>query len=224
MNLEIVNQSPQSAWDAENAFYWFSHPTRISKLLAHFDLYSKILCVPGDVIEFGVYKASSLIRFATFRKILENDFSRKIVGFDAFGKFPQNSENTNTDSMFIERFETEGGHGLQLIEVERILKQKNFENIELVKGDVFETLPNWLLENPQTRISLLHLDMDVYAPTKFVLDEIWERIVPGGLLIFDDYNSVEGETLAADEFLKKRNLRLMKNPYYNIPSYLIKTI
>ena len=178
--------------------------------------------MPGDVIEFGVYKSSSLIRFATFRKILENDFSRKIVGFDAFGKFPQNIGNVNTDTEFIKKFEAEGGNGLSKTEVDSILKYKNFENIELREGDVFETLPKWLLENPQTRISYLHLDLDVYAPTKFVLDEIWDRVVPGGLLVFDDYNAVEGATLAADEFLEAKKISLMKSPYYYLPSYIIK--
>lgn len=36
----------------------------------------------------SVCKAGSLVHFATFRDALENDFSRKIVGFDAFGSFP----------------------------------------------------------------------------------------------------------------------------------------
>lgn len=223
MTLEIRDQSSEDAWDAENAFYWFSHPTRISKLLAHFEIYKQIIGVPGDIVEFGVYKSSSLIRFATFRKVLENDFSRKIVGFDAFGKFPQSSNNLHTDSEFIKKFESAGGDGLSATEVESIINFKKFDNIELVAGDVFETLPNWLTKYPHTRIALLHLDMDVYAPTKYVLDEVWDRVVPGGVLVFDDYNSVEGETVAVDEFLKARNLKLTKNPFYNIPAYLIKS-
>ena len=104
MTIEIRSLSSENVWDAENAFYWFSHPARISKLLSHFELYKLIIDLPGDFVEFGVYKSASLIRFATFRKILENDFSRKIVGFDAFGKFPHNSGNTSTDSKFIEKF------------------------------------------------------------------------------------------------------------------------
>jgi len=223
MSIEIRSLSSENVWDAENAFYWFSHPTRISKLLSHFELYKLIIDLPGDFVEFGVYKSASLIRFATFRKILENDFSRKIVGFDAYGKFPHNSGNTSTDSKFIEKFEREGGDGLAVNEIKSILNYKNFENIELVEGDVFDTLPDYLSENPHSRISFLHLDMDVYAPTKFVLDQIWDRIVPGGLLVFDDYNSEEGATIAADEFLKINNLKLTKNPFYNIPAFLIKS-
>ena len=222
MHSEIRELSSGDIWDYENGFYWFSDRTRIAKLMAHLAIYEQIVKLPGDVIEFGVYKAASLIRFLTFRNILENDFSRKIVGFDAFGKFPQNLSNIDSDFGFITQFEEQGGEGLSVPEVTNILNRKGFENYELVAGDVFETLPKWLVQNPYTRISLLHLDMDVYAPTKYVLGELWNRVVEGGIIVFDDYNTVEGETLAVDEFLKKHKIKLVKNHFYKIPSYIIK--
>lgn len=221
MTLEIRGLSSDDIWSFENAFYWFSDRTRIAKLMAHLAIYEQIVELPGDVIEFGVYKSASLIRFLTFRSILENDFSRRIIGFDAYGKFPQNLGNIDSDTDFIKEFE-ERGPGLTVSEVTSILNWKKFENYELVMGDVFETLPKWLAKNPHTRISLLHLDMDVYAPTKYVLDELWNRVVEGGIIVFDDYNTVEGETVAVDEFLKKHKIKLAKNHFYKIPSYVIK--
>jgi hypothetical protein len=221
LTLEIRGLSSDDIWSFENAFYWFSDRTRIAKLMAHLAIYEQIVELPGDVIEFGVYKSASLIRFLTFRSILENDFSRRIIGFDAYGKFPQNLGNIDSDTDFIKEFE-ERGPGLTVSEVTSILNWKKFENYELVMGDVFETLPKWLAKNPHTRISLLHLDMDVYAPTKYVLDELWNRVVEGGIIVFDDYNTVEGETVAVDEFLKKHKIKLAKNHFYKIPSYVIK--
>ena len=78
----------EDAFDYENGFALTSAPYRMGNILAHYELYKKILHVPGDVIELGVFKGNSLIQFATFRHLLENDKSRKIVGFDAFGDFP----------------------------------------------------------------------------------------------------------------------------------------
>lgn len=221
MTLEIRGLSSDDMWNFENGFYWFSEPTRIAKLMAHLSIYEQIVGLPGDVIEFGVYKSASLIRFLTFRHILENDFSRKIIGFDAYGKFPENLSNIDSDFDFITEFE-KSGPGLSVSEVTSILNQKGFRNYELVKGNVFETLPKWLVQNPHTRISLLHLDMDVYAPTKYVLDELWNRVVEGGIVVFDDYNTVEGETVAVDKFLKNNKIKLVKNHFYKIPSYVIK--
>ena len=75
--FEINGFSSIDKWDFENSFYWFSDPTRINKLLAQYELYKSIIDLPGDVLEFGVYKLCSLIRLATYRNLIENDFSRK---------------------------------------------------------------------------------------------------------------------------------------------------
>ena len=78
----------ENAFDYENGFALTADPYRLGNILAHYELYKKILHIPGDVVELGVFKGNSLIQFATFRHLLENDKSRKIVGFDAFGYFP----------------------------------------------------------------------------------------------------------------------------------------
>ena len=93
----IRGLNPNDVWDYENGFYWFSHRSRVNKFIAHYELYKTILDLPGDVLELGVYKSASLIRFATFRDLLENDFSRKIVGFDAFGTFPKTKLMSDVD-------------------------------------------------------------------------------------------------------------------------------
>jgi len=221
-SLSIRGLKKVDVWDHENAFYWFTHPTRISKLISHYELYKSILGLPGDVFELGVYKGASLTRLATFRSILENDFSRKIVGFDAFGKFPRSNLSLKEDLDFIDVFEGAGGDGLSIDEVEAVLKTKNFQNIILNEGNVFDTLPAYLDLNPATRISLLHLDMDVKEPTVYALDLLYSRIVPNGLIVFDDYNAVPGETDAVDEFIAKHRLRIEKTPYCYIPSYIRK--
>lgn len=222
IKLNAVPGSKDKFWDFENKFYWFSHPTRLGKALAQYEIYKLILNIPGDIFELGVYKGASLIRLATYRRILENDYSRKIVGFDMFGAFPNSISNTAADIEFIKRFEDAGGPGIKQSELIEILENKKFENIELIKGDVFETLGAYLGKFPQARISLLHLDLDVFAPTEYALNLLYDRVVSGGVVIFDDYNSVEGETLVVDSFVKSKNLKLIKNSYYSVPSYIVK--
>jgi len=222
-NLNIRGLSKENIWDYENGFYWFSHPTRINKLLAHYDLYKSIIHLPGEVFELGVYKAASLVRLASFRNLLENDCSRKIVGFDAFGKFPMHNLTYKADLDFIEKFEKEGGEGLPLDDVETIFRQKNFQNISLNKGNVFDTLPKYLDKFPATRIAFLHLDMDVKEPTAYSLELLYERVVPGGLIVLDDYGSVAGETDAVDAFVKKHSyLKIEKTTHYHVPAFIRK--
>ncbi len=226
---KIQNLISNKVWDYENGFYWFSSPPRINKLLAHYEIYKKIVSLPGDILEFGVYKGSSLIRFATFRDALENNYSRRIVGFDTFGSFPKSEIKNESDLKFIEKHEEEGGQGLDSDSLHKILKAKNFKNTELIAGNVFETLPKFLEERPNLRIALLHLDLDVKEPTAHVLDLLYDRVVPDGLIILDDYNTndhntVMGETDAVDNFISKKKLKLEKLSFYNVPSFIRKPI
>ncbi|HEY9134826.1 MAG TPA: hypothetical protein VIM85_03415, partial [Pseudomonadales bacterium] len=134
-DLVIRGLSSREVWDFENAFYWFSHPSRLNKLIAHYELYKTIAGLPGHIFELGVYKGASLVRLATFRNALENDFSRKIVGFDAFGKFPTDDLKLESDLSFVTDFEKAGGDGLSDEELIALLQRKRFQNIELVRGN-----------------------------------------------------------------------------------------
>ncbi|MEN3162733.1 TylF/MycF/NovP-related O-methyltransferase [Tistrella mobilis] len=220
--LIIREMDAERAWDYENGFYWFSHPSRINKALAHYEIYKKVAGLPGDIFEFGVYKGTSLLRFITFRSLLENESSRKIVGFDIFGKFPTTNITNDGDIEFIKRFENSGGDGLDKSELQAILNHKNFRNVELIGGNVFEALPAYLEKNPHVRLALLHLDMDVAEPTEFALKRMYDRIVPGGMIVVDDYNAVVGATEVIDKFIADKGLQLSKLPYYATPTLITK--
>ena len=208
------------AYDVENAFYLKSHPARLAKLLAHYELYRKIIHLPGIVLEAGVYKGASLMRFAAFREALETVHSRRIVGFDAFGAFPRSGVAGTSDKAFIERFESAGGLGISKPDLEAALSAKGYANTTLVAGDVFTTVPQFLSDNPHTRIALLHLDMDVYEPTAFVIEKALPHMVSGGLIVFDDYGVVEGATRAADELAKRIGASWRKLSHYEVPAFL----
>ena len=218
----IRGMNETNIWDYENAFYWYSSPTRLNKLLAHFELYKSISDLPGHILEFGVFKGVSLIRLATFRSTLENDFARKIVGFDAFGKFPKKGLKLKIDQDFSIHHDKSAGNGLDIKTLKNILNKKGFKNIELIKGNIIKTLPKYLDDNPETRIAFLHLDMDVKEPTDLALNLLFDRVVPGGLIILDDYNAVAGETISVDEFVKKNKLKIEKLPYYYLPAFIRK--
>ena len=207
-------------WDAENIYHLKTDISRIGKLIYHYEIYKKILNVPGDIVECGVFKGISLIRFLTYRSILENNYSRKVYGFDSFGKFPS-AENPD-DKEFIKKWENSVGDGISKNELNKILLEKKFENFELIKGDVHNTIPNFIKDKDSTKIALLHLDMDVYEPTKYVINELFEKMSSNGIILIDDYVTVEGATRATDEFLKsKKGLKIQKLTHYEVPLYIV---
>lgn len=223
IRMQIGKYETSLEFDYENGFYLTSQPYRLGNILAHYELYKKIIGLPGDIIELGVFKGSSLIQFCTFRELLENECSRKIVGFDIFGKFPDTKE-VKSDEIFIKNWnECFQDEFLSKEDIEKSLGQKNIGNVELVKGNILETVDEYLEKFPYTRIALLHIDTDVYEPAKYGLNKLFDRVVKNGIVVFDDYATIEGETIVVDEFLKETNYVLNKFSFsHSKPSYIIK--
>ena len=206
------------AFHYENNFYLSCDCSRVTKAITQYKLFEKTVDIEGDIIECGVFKGASLARLLTFRENLENCLSRKIFGFDAFGRFPK-AKNDKKSKRLILPFEK----GISKDELDFLLKEKKFRNFELIKGDIRKTLPIFLKKNSELKISLLHLDMDIYEPTKFALKILFHRIVKGGIILIDDYNVVPGATKAIDEFLKKNiSLKIQKLGFNKLPAFIKK--
>lgn len=80
-------------------------------------------------------------------------------------------------------------------------------NVRLVKGWFADTLPSRL--DDIGPIAVLRLDNDWYASTRFTLETLYDQVVPGGVVIIDDYHSFSGCRKAVDEF---RHLRGIGEP------------
>jgi len=221
MGEQMLGYDVEKQWDYENGFYLTSHVTRLGKLLAHFELYKSITGLPGHIVECGVYKGASLVRFASFRQLLESPHSRKIVGFDTFGKFPRGEGIDESDSAFIDRFEQDGA-AITPEALHKVLAHKSFENVELIAGDILETVPAYAQANPEFRIALLHIDVDVYEPSLVTLRHFYDRVVPGGLIVLDDYGTVSGETTAVEEFFADKSPHLEKLSISHVPAFIRK--
>lgn len=222
-NLMINQFDEQKSFFYENGFYLTSQPYRLGNILAHYELYRMITDLPGDVVELGVFKGGSMIQWATFRELLENERSRKLIGFDMFGNFPT-VDNVESDKKFVSEWnENFKDEFVSKNEIYRSLELKGIGNVELVQGDIAETLPQYISQNGQMRISLLHIDTDVYEPCKIALDLLYDLVVPNGVIVFDDYSTIEGETIAVDEFFNDKKHSLRKFPFSHAkPVYLIK--
>lgn len=210
------------AFEYENSFYLSCDITRISKILAHYELYKSVIEVPGAIVECGVFKGASLARFAMFRELFGNPFSKRIIGFDTFGKFPETGYLD--DKRFRQRFvDAAGDESISKQQMMDVLRHKGIDKyIELVEGDITETVPQYLRENPQFTISLLNLDTDVYEPAVAILEHLYPRIVPGGVLALDDYGTFPGETKAVDAYFKDRHVKIRKFAFAMTPCYIVK--
>lgn len=210
------------AFEYENNFYLSCDNSRIGKFIAHYELFKKACLVSGTIVECGIFKGPSLIRFATFRNLFNHHTKKKIIGFDVFGKFPK--AGYSGDKKLRTKFINEAGSsGISKEQLLKILRHKGLANtIELVKGDITKTVPKYVKSHPKLRISLLNLDTDLYEPAVTILEYLYPKLVKGGILILDDYGVFPGETRAVDEFFAKQKLKIKKFPYSKTPCYIIK--
>ena len=218
ITLPDFSKSPEY----ENNFYLSCASSRFSKFLAHYELFKMTKDVPGALVECGVFKGASFVRFAGFRELFGGSSSHKLIGFDTFGEFPQTGYKK--DQKYRARFiKNTGGESISKNQLLEVLKVKEItKNIELVEGDITKTVPGYVKENPHLKISLLNLDTDIYEPAIAILKHLWPRVVTGGGLILDDYGVFPGETKAADEYFKNKKVKILKFPFALSPSYVIK--
>lgn len=210
------------SFEYENNFYLSCTINRISKILAHYELYKMVRHVPGAIVECGVFKGASLTRFAAFRNLFGSPFSKKIIGFDTFDEFPitNYSDDIKLRNKFID---AAGSKSIAKQQLLKILKYKGTDQfIELIEGDIIETVPNYVEKHPELRISLLNLDTDIYEPTKTILKYLYPRIVKEGVLVLDDYGVFPGETSAVEEYFTEKKIKILKFPFCMTPCYVKK--
>ena len=94
--------------------------------------------------------------------------------------------------------------------VENLLCEKlkyDRENIVFNVGLFENTVP----KNNIEKIALLRLDGDWYNSIKICLDHLYDKVVPNGVIIIDDYWTYEGCKKAVDEFFEQRGLKYFKS-------------
>ena len=205
----------------------------LTKFLARQEVFLRQLEVNGSILELGVARGVSLMTWYHLSTIFEpTNFLREIIGFDTFEGFPEISDEDIQGTNVSEHTYT-GGFRVEH-EMERdILKcveahdktrfLGHIPKLQLVTGDIVDTLPIFLEENPHLVVSLLHLDVDLYAPTKLALDSLVPRMPKGAVILFDELNMRQfpGETVAAMESLGLNNMRIKRFPYATCMSYVV---
>jgi hypothetical protein len=199
----------------------------LSRIIYYHELYQKIITVPGVICEFGVQWGATLSLLLNLRGMYEPyNVSRKIFGFDTFEGFSTVGSNDGKfakvgDYKSLPNFDRLL-HEILLIH-EMFCPVNHIKKYELIKGDASQTIDNWLRDNPHAIVSMAIFDMDVYEPTKEVLQKIIPRLTKGSLLVFDELNcqNFPGETTAVQEVLGLNNLTLNRHPHQSYCAWTI---
>lgn len=193
----------------------------LTRFLALYEIYKRILPVKGSIVECGVFRGFGVMTWAKLSSILEPvNLTRRIYGFDSFLGFPSISEADRTglgakvcEGDLLSDSEEEIMELVSINDSTRFLG--HVPKVKLIKGDAVHTIPNFLSETPHLIVSLLFLDFDLYEPTKVALEYFIPRMPKGSVIAFDELDNPlwPGETVAMLEKCGAGNLRLQRLEY-----------
>ena len=158
--------------------------------------------IPGDIVECGVYKGGLSILMTEILK-RHGVQDRTVWLYDTFNGMPELGEKD-----FDRHYMRPAADWMRNDEKVRSVARRatvvrNLENavypfdlFRLVEGKVEETIPGRMPD----KIALLRLDTDWYESARHELEYLFPRLVPGGVLIVDDYGIWDGARKAVDEY------------------------
>lgn len=216
-------------YNSFNNFIFSNDVKLIGKLLYRYDFFKKVIDLPGDIVEIGVFKGSGIATFSKFLELFCPNSNKKVIGFDIFNNpdFDKKQKNSDKDNNNMDTvYSRVDINELNLESVENNLRKMDIhKKYILIEGDVENTLPVYLINNPGFRISLLYIDCDLERPTYYSLKYLWDRILPGGIIIFDEYEYHSfSESNGVDKFLKEFDIEYsIKSTNFMCPTaYFIK--
>lgn len=139
--------------------------------------------LPGDIVETGVWRGGASIMM---RATLEayGDQARTIWCCDSFKGLPPPEMDRYPQDAGMD-WHTNPTLGVSMEQVKANFARYGFrdERVQFLKGWFKDTLPT----APFSKIAILRLDGDLYASTMDALNPCYDKVVPGGFIIVDDY-------------------------------------
>ena len=146
----------------------------------------------GHFLEFGVFDGETSNLFS------KQIGDKKIYGFDSFVGL---KDNWTGHHLPAGTFNLDG-------KIPKLNK-----NVVPIKGWVQDTLPKFLIEQKISKVNFLHMDLDTYESTKFVLKELKSYLKTNSIILFDQlYNYPgwkEGEFKALNEVFKESEYKYL---------------
>jgi hypothetical protein len=219
----IFEASADTLEDRLANFPRYARRAHLTRFLALYELFKRILPMKGSIVECGVFRGYSLFTWAKLSAILEpNNLTRRVYGFDSFSGFVDVHERDSPDKTGVRVGDLASGLESELRELIELYDRDRFlghvPKLQLISGDIAKTVPTFIQDNRHLVISLLFLDVDLYEPTRLALEHFLPHMHAGSIVAFDELDNPlwPGETEAAMEAVGLRSLRLERlefDPY-----------
>jgi O-methyltransferase len=159
------------------------------------------LRLTGDIVECGVWNGGSAAVMGVACMEAAENLKRDIWLFDSFQGLPPPGEQ---DGEWEKRSYFQGWNRGDVKLVREVFNKVGLpcEKVRITPGWFSETLQT----APIKEIVLLHIDADWYNSVKTVLETFFDRVVPGGFVVLDDYGYWQGCSQALTDFFAERGI------------------
>lgn len=180
---------------------------RRDRFYALVQLFRQTLPLPGLVAECGCFRGLSSYLLCSTLKAADDRFNGH--GYRIFDSFaglsaPQPEDSIEGDDPAAKRLRKmtqPGSFAASLQTVKDNLGE--FPQIEYFPGWIPEAFP----DEPDARYRFVHVDVDIYQPTRDCFEYFYSRLVPGGMMVSDDYDW-PGARKAIEEFCARNGVEL----------------
>lgn len=219
----IFNKCPDTVEVKLENFPKYVRRNQLKRFLSMYEVFKLALPVKGSIVECGVFRGFGSMTWAKLSTILEpENLTRRIYGFDTFSGFPSLDEKDKSPATNVQLGDLYSDSYEELLELVAEYDKDRFlghlPKVEFVRGDIVETVPDFVATHPHLMVSLLFIDCDLFAPTKVALEQLVPRMPRGAVLAFDDLDNPlwPGETLGVLKSVGLERLRLRRmewDPY-----------
>ena len=154
----------------------------------------------GDYVEVGVWRGGSGLVIAEAKKIFQT--GGRLVLADTFEGVVKASQ---ADMSYVGREHADTSEAI----VQELLARHGHHDVMLLKG----IFPDETGERVDGRLRFVHVDVDVYQSARDIVEWCFDRLVPGGLLVFDDYGflSCSGVIKLCEEYEQDSRFMFIHN-------------
>ena len=190
----------------------------LHKLMYWKDMIERTKDVEGDIVECGVSIGHGALLFLLLCDLV--GIERTYYGFDSFEGFPEPSDKDRRTPITGTGFYASPPETvLRVLRDGKIPEETIMARVRLVKGWFHETIPRY-----KGKIALLHLDGDLYDSYRIPLEHLYDKVVTGGIIMFDEYDDHRwpGAKKAVDEFFADKPEKIRSHEQCSWKHYVVK--
>lgn len=159
--------------------------------------------IPGALVECGVWRGGACIFMAAYLRA-HGMRDRELIAADSFNGLPAPRLNQDRGLRLSKDKYPELAVSQSVVRENFSVYGLNPDDVVFLEGWFKDTLP----KAPISQIALLRMDGDLYQSTMDILDSLYDRVVPDGVVIVDDYHTIPACKQAIADFFARRRLPL----------------